>query len=117
MYFSGLNNNVTHSTWVAPYCFNLSRKKNKEDRLEHGGKWRDEYEWPLKRTKFTNYYFHPDGVLSTENPNKQNSYTKYVYNPKKPVPTISGNLSALAEIIPMPEGVEGEPHLWLGLKT
>ena len=33
-----------------------SGRKNKEGRLEHGGKWRDEYEWPLKRTNFKNYY-------------------------------------------------------------
>ena len=63
-----------------------SGKKNKEGRLEHVGNWRDEYEWPLKRTKFTNYYFHPEGVLSTENPSSQSSYTKYVYDPKTQYP-------------------------------
>jgi predicted acyl esterase len=30
-------------------------------RLDHGGYWRDEQEWPLARTRFTDYYLHGDG--------------------------------------------------------
>ena len=27
--------------------------------------WRDEYEWPLQRTRWTKFWLHPDGALST----------------------------------------------------
>lgn len=64
-------------------------------------KWRDEYEWPLKRTQYVKYYLHSDGkanslkgdgTLSPQAP-KTESPDKYVYDPADPVPTHGGNLS------------------------
>lgn len=61
-------------------------------------KWRDEYEWPLNRTKYTPFYLHSngkantrfgDGFLSFEKPKKELVDT-FVYNPKDPVPTHGG---------------------------
>lgn len=60
--------------------------------------WRDEFEWPLKRTKYTHYYFHSkghansrygDGMLSMIEPESEPPDT-YKHNPNNPVPTQGG---------------------------
>lgn len=62
--------------------------------------WRDEQEWPLARTQYTDYFFHSDGranslhgdgTLSTEPPTGEPS-DSYLYNPRDPVPTSGGGL-------------------------
>ncbi len=78
-------------------------RKNREGRLNHGGEWRDENEWPLARTEYTSYYLHEEGLLSTEKPSKQESKTSFIYDPENPVPTIGGNLSSLYWLKPLPD--------------
>ena len=60
--------------------------------------WRDEQEWPPKRTKYTPYYFHSDGSantaegdgkLTTAKPSDPPS-DEFVYDPNDPVPTAGG---------------------------
>ena len=55
--------------------------------------WRDEYEWPLARTKYTEYYLHSDGHANTlngdgallqEKPAEQKQ-DHYLYDPGNPV--------------------------------
>jgi putative CocE/NonD family hydrolase len=62
-----------------------------------GEGWRDEQEWPLARTRFTEYYFHSgghansaagDGVLSTTPPGDEPEDT-YLADPANPVPLIT----------------------------
>ena len=62
-------------------------------------KWRDEWEWPLKRTVFTDYYLHSggranssagDGSLSTEKPAGEPG-DRFDYDPRNPVPTAGGS--------------------------
>jgi putative CocE/NonD family hydrolase len=62
--------------------------------------WRDEHEWPLARTQYTDYFFHSDGransrkgdgTLTTATPGGEPS-DSYVYNPRDPVPTRGGGL-------------------------
>ncbi len=36
-------------------------RKDADGRLNHGGFWRDEREWPLARTRYTDYYLLPGG--------------------------------------------------------
>ena len=43
-----------------------SGTRNSDGRLDHGGQWRAEDEWPLARTQFTPFYLHADGGLSPE---------------------------------------------------
>ena len=79
----------------------------------HGGVWRDEYEWPLARTRFTNFYLHGDGSLSPLEPSAPDSRTDYDFDPANPVPTIGGNISSAAEI--MLQGAWDQrcgPHVW-----
>ena len=63
--------------------------------------WRDECEWPLKRTQYTSYYLHSggkaetllgDGVLDTTPPG-QESEDHFTYDPARPVPTLGGNVA------------------------
>jgi putative CocE/NonD family hydrolase len=76
-------------------------KKNAQGRLNHGGRWRDEQEWPLGRAKSSPYYFHGDGTLSMEPPNENAQPSTYSFDPRNPVPTIGGNISS-AEGVMMP---------------
>ena len=90
-----------------------SGRKNTEGRLDHGGYWRDECEWPLARTEWMNYFLHADGTLRPDAPADGEPPSRYRYDPDAPVPTISGNLSGLAEVLPLPEGIrDGAPISW-----
>jgi putative CocE/NonD family hydrolase len=70
--------------------------KTEKGRRFHGGAWRDEREFPLARTRFTRYYFHDDGGLSTTRPDVAGSWSTFRFDPNNPVPTIGGNLSSTA---------------------
>jgi len=70
-------------------------RKNKEGRLNHGGKWRFQEEWPIARGRYTRYYLHGDMSLSTLCPAEKSSSSSYQYDPRNPVPTIGGNISAM----------------------
>jgi putative CocE/NonD family hydrolase len=70
--------------------------------------WRDEYEWPLARTRYTPYYLHSeeaantlrgDGLLSLEKPSIEPVDT-YVYDPRNPVPTRGGALCCYQAALP-----------------
>jgi uncharacterized protein len=86
-----------------------SGRRNTDGRMEHGGRWRTEQEWPLARTRFTPYYLHGDGTLAPEPPaagsggsapNSDDGATTYAYDPRDPVPTIGGNISVGYELLP-----------------
>lgn len=63
-------------------------------RLFHGGYWVDSDTWPLAGTKYVPYYFHADGSLTTSKPTETRSQTTYTFDPRDPVPTIGGGVSA-----------------------
>ena len=71
-----------------------SGRRNSEHRLDHGGRWRQEREWPLARATNTPYYLHPGGSLSTAAPEGEFPPTRYLFDPNQPVPTIGGNISS-----------------------
>ncbi|MED1470036.1 CocE/NonD family hydrolase [Bacillus salipaludis] len=62
-------------------------------------KWRDEWEWPLARTQYTNFYLHSSGKANTKNGDGELSlmcpvdeaFDSYFYDPKNPVPTKGGS--------------------------
>ena len=59
--------------------------------------WRHEAEWPLARTRYTDYYLAPHaeggGSLSTQPPDDASTVT-YAYDPDDPTPTLGGNHSS-----------------------
>ncbi len=87
--------------------------KTKDEKLMHGGQWRSEKEWPLARTKYTNYYLQPDGGLSTTSPTTTQGQIDYQYDPADPVPTIGGNISSGDDIL-IQGGWDqrGGEHVW-----
>lgn len=66
-------------------------RRNLQGRLDHGGRWRDEQDWPPPGMQPTPYYFHGDGSLSTEKPAKEALPSGFTFNPADPVPTVGGN--------------------------
>ncbi len=71
-----------------------SGRRNSHQRLDHGGRWRPEQEWPLARAVNTPFYLHPGGILSSEAPVSPNPPSRYLFDPERPVPTIGGNISS-----------------------
>ena len=45
-----------------------SGRRTAGGKLDHGGRWREEQEWPLARAVATPFYLHGDGCLSTNEP-------------------------------------------------
>ncbi|MEE8442219.1 MAG: CocE/NonD family hydrolase, partial [Dehalococcoidia bacterium] len=68
-------------------------RMNDAGRMNHGGYWRSESEWPLARTQFTNYYLSSGGLLSTDPSASDTPSTTFQFDPDNPVPTLGGNLS------------------------
>ena len=68
-----------------------SGRRNAAGRLDHGGRWRDEDQWPPAAMQATPYYLHGDGSLSPQLPAAAQPPTSYTFNPNDPVPTIGGN--------------------------
>lgn len=79
-----------------------SGSKTKDGRLDHGGRWRNELEWPLPSARLTPLYLHADESLSAKPPEKKDSYTTFIYDANDPVPTLGGNFSSLDYLTPPP---------------
>jgi uncharacterized protein len=71
-----------------------SGRRNAAGRMDHGGRWRAESDWPLPDLKRTAYYFHADGGLSSEAPGTSESSLSYDFDPDKPVPSIGGTITS-----------------------
>jgi uncharacterized protein len=69
-------------------------RRSKAGRLQHGGFWRAERDWPPPATKPTTLFLNADGALSSKPPELAESRTTYTFDPKRPVPTIGGNISS-----------------------
>jgi putative CocE/NonD family hydrolase len=73
-------------------------RKDRNGRLSHGGVWRDAEDWPLPGTRYTNYYLHADGSLGPEPPGASEP-SRYTFDPRDPVPTVGGGISAANEVM------------------
>jgi putative CocE/NonD family hydrolase len=69
-------------------------RKNPAGRLDHGGRWRTERDWPIPDTAWTPFYCRRDGSLSTAKPNEEDAYREYRFDPAHPVPTIGGTVTS-----------------------
>jgi len=89
-----------------------SGRKTVEGKLDHGGRWRDEQEWPLARAVPTAWHLHGDGSLRPEAPGTDGAARRFTYDPEDPVPTIGGNYCAVGELPAQGEGME---PMWMRL--
>ena len=81
--------------------------------INHGGYWRKESEWPIPDTRYTPYYLQGERSLAPEPPeNTGIPSSRYTFNPRNPVPTVGGGISA-ADNIMKPGGFDqrGRPDL------
>jgi putative CocE/NonD family hydrolase len=76
-----------------------SGRRTAQGRLDHGGYWRAEADWPLPGTRFTPYYLHGDGRLLPGAPAPDAAPLAYTYDPRHPVPTIGGTISSGAPVM------------------
>lgn len=86
-------------------------------RLSHGGRWRDENEWPLARTQFTPYYLHENQQLHTFPPREPVASITYCFDPGHPVPSIGGGVSSHQDLGPMPPNLSDPGALPLGARA
>lgn len=73
-----------------------------QGRLDHGGHWRAEQDWPIPRTQWTAYFLQPQGGLAGAGAPEEAGCDGYAYDPRKPVPTIGGAVA------------NGEPYMFQG---
>jgi len=73
-----------------------SGRKTALGKLDHGGGWRNEREWPLARAVPATFHFHGDGSLRPE-PSGADEPRRFAYDPDDPVPTIGGLFCAVGE--------------------
>ncbi|MBI3733432.1 MAG: CocE/NonD family hydrolase [Chloroflexi bacterium] len=80
-------------------------RRHYSGRLNHGGRWRDEDAWPPPGARDTPYYLRADGLLTPQPPAEPTpdpvggQPSRYTFNPRDPVPTIGGGISAAEPIM------------------
>ena len=77
----------------------------RQGKLDHGGRWREEQEWPLARTRFADFYLRADGGLSEAAPDGDDPPARFTFDPSHPVPTIAGTVTGFFELVPLSEGM------------
>jgi putative CocE/NonD family hydrolase len=71
-----------------------SGRKTAQGRLDHGGQWRSEHDWPIPDARLTPYYLSGTGSLSTVRPDADAPSRTYDFNPAQPVPTRGGTVTS-----------------------
>jgi len=91
----GIGNGVDNEPTVQIFVMGGgSGRKNAAGRLDHGGRWLAEKDWPIPDARLTPYYLRADRLLSPEKPPAGASPLAYEYNSRNPVPTIGGNITS-----------------------
>lgn len=63
-------------------------------RLDHGGHWRSERDWPIPDRRLTPYYLFADGRLTPQAPPGTGSSRSFDFDPRHPVPTLGGTITS-----------------------
>jgi hypothetical protein len=75
-------------------------RRNQQGRMEHGGNWRAEKDWPIPDVRNTKYYLQGGevrgggGRLATELPAVGAAPVSYDFDPAHPVPSIGGTITS-----------------------
>ncbi len=102
-WFKGIDNGIDRDPPVRIFVMGGGDgHRNEDGRMYHGGRWRWEEEWPLARTRYSNFYLHQGGALSNDPPEEPSSGSTYAFDPQNPVPTVGANVSSLAALKPIP---------------
>jgi hypothetical protein len=71
-----------------------SGRRNGEGRLDHGGRWRAERDWPIPDAVRTTFHLHPDGRLARDLPFPGAAPRSWSHDPAHPVPSIGGTITS-----------------------
>ena len=94
-WLKGIDNGVERESAVRIFVMGGgSGHKTATGRLEHGGHWRAERDWPIPDSRITPYFLHRDGTLSTAKSTQADAFREYVFDPHHPVPTIGGTVTS-----------------------
>ncbi len=69
-------------------------RRNAAGRMDHGGRWRAETDWPIPDARNTVFHLHGDGRLAVDAPAKDAAPKTYVFDPDHPVPSIGGTITS-----------------------
>ena len=79
--------------------------RTEENRLLHGGSWREFANWPPAGTRGRQLFLQPDGGLALTEPGADGGHSTFRFDPDDPLPTIAASTSSLNEIVPTPDRV------------
>ncbi len=71
-----------------------SGRKNAQGRLDHGGHWRAEADWPPPSAVETRFYCQEHGGLHRDPPASESAKATFRYDPRDPVPSIGGTITS-----------------------
>jgi putative CocE/NonD family hydrolase len=83
-----------------------SGRKIGQGRLDHGGTWRRERQWPPPRSTPTPFYLRAGGLLAPNEAEPATQTVPWTHDPEHPVPTLGGNVVAMYEWIDPPPGMD-----------
>ncbi len=69
-------------------------RRNAAGRMDHGGRWRAEKDWPIPDARNTVFHLHGDGRLAVDKPVKDAAPKTYLFDPDHPVPSIGGTITS-----------------------
>ena len=75
-----------------------SGRRTAAGRLDHGGCWMTASDWPVPEARAQDFFLHADGTLSAAAPAAGTPPLRYDFDPRRPVPTIGGNLTSLEPV-------------------
>lgn len=78
-----------------------SGRRTPEGKLDHGGQWRTEREWPPARTAPAAYFLHAGGGLDLHPPAADAPPATFIYDPAHPVPSLGGAVTGFFEMVPL----------------
>ncbi len=77
-----------------------SGRRLSSGRMDHGGEWREAAQWPPTEASGLELFLQPGGRLATQAASEDGGSSRYLFDPRHPVPSISANVSSLREYAP-----------------
>ena len=69
-------------------------RRTASGRMDHGGRWRTEADWPIPDARATTFHLHGDGRLASDPPADGAPPRRFDFDPDHPVPSIGGNITS-----------------------
>ena len=89
----GKDNGAAHQCPVMIFVMGGgSGRRNRDGRMDHGGRWRAETQWPIAGTEHAKFFLHGSGELLHSPATAQDQFREYRFDPRHPVPTLGGSV-------------------------